>query len=87
MTVQDLLIQSGLDLDMSNGFINGISGIKNEGMSGWVFEVNNAPVMMPASEYIVNPQDQIRWKYIDFSKMMFNEHEQDLGEPVSGRRL
>lgn len=70
MTVEELLMQSGLDINVTNGFINGICGISNEGMSGWVFEVNNAPVMVPANQYIVNPSDQITWKYIDFSVMM-----------------
>ena len=86
MSVEDLLIQSGLDLDVRNGFINGISGIQNEGMSGWVFEVNNAPLMVPASEYIVNPTDQIKWKYVDFSKMMQPQTEEmQMEEPMVGR--
>ena len=75
LTVVDLLLQSGLEIVQTKGFINSINGIQNEGMSGWVFEVNNAPIMVPASEYIINPTDQITWKYVDFSKMMQEENE------------
>ena len=42
-------------------------------MSGWVFEVNNAPVMVSAADYIINPNEQITWKYIDFSKQNIEE--------------
>jgi len=73
MTVEQILMQSGLNINNSKGFIEGINGINNEGMSGWVFEVNNAPVMVSAAEYVVNPTDQITWKYVDFSKFMSEE--------------
>ena len=69
LTVEALLIQSGLKINNSLGFIESIEGIKNEGMSGWVFEVNDMPVMVSASEYVINPEDQITWKYVDFSKV------------------
>jgi len=74
MSVIDLLIQSGLEVNNSNNFIESIGGISNEGMSGWIFEVNSAPVMVPASEYIVSPNEQIVWKYIDFSKVEKEEN-------------
>ena len=45
-------------------------------MSGWVFEVNNAPIMVSASDYIINPSDQITWKYINFAEMRI-ENEND----------
>ena len=73
ISVEELLLKSGLTVIDSNGFVESIEGFKNEGMSGWVFEVNNAPIMVPASEYIVNPCDKITWKYVDFSKMIENE--------------
>ena len=73
VTIEQLLEQSGLMINNKDGFIESINGIKNEGMSGWVFEVNNVPVMVSASEYIVNPNEQITWKYVDFSKMMDEE--------------
>ena len=69
MTVIDFLLQTGINIDRKENFIQSINGISNQGMSGWVFEVNNAPVMVPASEYIMNPNEQITWKYVDFSKM------------------
>ena len=69
ISVEDLLIQSGLDINNSNGFIESINGISNQKMAGWVFEVNNAPVMVSAADYIINPNEQITWKYVDFSKM------------------
>ena len=65
-----MLIQSGLEINNSNGFIESINGIKNQGMAGWVFEVNNIPIMVSAAEYVINPSDQITWKYVDFSEMM-----------------
>lgn len=68
ISVQDLLLQSGLIVNNTNGFIESINGISNKDMSGWVFEVNDVPVMVSASEYIINPNDQITWKYVDFSK-------------------
>ena len=70
ITVEDMLIQSGLEINNSNGFIESINGIKNQGMAGWVFEVNNIPIMVSAAEYVINPSDQITWKYVDFSEMM-----------------
>ena len=69
ISVQDLLLQSGLIVNNTNDFIESINGISNKGMSGWVFEVNDVPVMVSASEYIINPNDQITWKYVDFSKI------------------
>lgn len=69
ISVQDLLLQSGLIVNNTNGFIESINGISNKDMSGWVFEVNDVPVMISASEYIINPNDQITWKYVDFSKI------------------
>ena len=75
ITVADLLINSGLDIINTQGFIESINGISNKGMSGWVFEVNNTPVMVSASEYIINPNEQITWKYIDFSKQNNNEEQ------------
>jgi len=69
VTVLDLLLNSGLDIKKCEGFIKGIAGINNQGMAGWVFEVNDVPVMVSASEFIVNADDHIKWKYVDFSKI------------------
>ncbi|MEE3343221.1 MAG: DUF4430 domain-containing protein [Bacilli bacterium] len=73
ITVEELLMNTGLIVNNINGFISSINGIENEKMSGWVFEVNDLPVMITASDYIVNPNEQITWKYIDFSKEKENE--------------
>ena len=78
MTVEELLLQSGLEINNANGFVESINGIENKGMSGWVFEVNNLPVMVPASKYVINPSDQITWKYVDFSKMMKEEQSNEI---------
>ena len=67
MSVEELLKRTGLPIINSQGFIESIAGINNQGMSGWVYEVNGAPVMISASDYIVNPEDQITWKYISFA--------------------
>ena len=73
MTVEELLMQTGLTINNTDGLIKSIEGIENKDMSGWVFEVNQAPVMIPASEYIINPNEQITWRYIDFSKENIKE--------------
>ena len=67
MTVEQLLKKTGLPIKDDLGFVESIAGINNQGMSGWVFEVNGAPVMVSAADYIVNPEDQITWKYINFT--------------------
>lgn len=84
ITVEEMLIQSGLEINNSNGFIESINGIENKGMSGWVFEVNNFPIMVSAAEYVINPSDQITWKYVDFSKMMEKDNiEKDNSKPLT----
>ena len=44
-------------------------------MSGWVYEVNNMPIMVSSSDYIVNPNETITWKYVDFSKIEEREEQ------------
>lgn len=66
MTVEELLKKTGLPIKDDLGFIESIAGINNQGMSGWVYEVNGAPIMVSASDYVVNPEDEITWKYINF---------------------
>ena len=69
ISVEELLLQTGLDINNSNGFIESINGIYNQGMAGWVYEVNDMPVMVSASDYIVKQNEKITWKYVDFSKI------------------
>ena len=68
MTVEELLKKTGLPvLESSNGFVESIAGFENNNNSHWwVYEVNGAPVMEAASDYIVSPEDQITWKYMYF---------------------
>ena len=73
ISVEDLLLQTGLNITNLNGFIESINGISNHGMSGWVYEINKASVMVSASDYIVNPNETIIWKYVDFSKLEAKE--------------
>ncbi len=75
ISVEELLLQTGLDINNSNGFIESINGIFNQGMSGWVYEVNNMPIMVSSSDYIVNPNETITWKYVDFSKIEEREEQ------------
>ena len=87
ITVEQLLLNSGLEINNSKGFIESINGISNEGMSGWVFEVNNSPVMVSAADYIINPNEQITWKYIDFSKMNIEEQTEDKENKIVKKRI
>ena len=56
-------------------------------MSGWVFEVNNAPVMVSAADYIINPNEQITWKYIDFSKQNIEEQTENKENKIVKKRI
>lgn len=67
MTVVELLKKTGLPIKDDLGFIESIAGINNQGMSGWVYEVNGSPIMISASDYVVNPEDEITWKYVNFA--------------------
>ena len=87
ITVEQLLLNSGLEINNSSGFIESINGISNEGMSGWIFEVNNAPVMVSAADYIINPNEQITWKYINFSKMNIEEQTEEKNSRIVKKRI
>lgn len=69
VTAEQLLLLSGLSVTYNQGFITSINGMCNVGMSGWIFEVNHTPIMISAKDYMVQPNDHITWRYIDFSKI------------------
>ena len=70
--LKKICAEQKIPVDDSNGYVKGINGIYEKScgdMSGWVYEVNNEPIM---TEYIVSEGDLITWKYVcDFSKLSF----------------
>ncbi len=57
---------SGVDYTASakyGGFVEAISGQANEGMSGWMFTVNDAIPSMGADQYALRDGDRIIWYY------------------------
>ncbi len=70
--LKKICAEQKIPVDDSNGYVKGINGIYEKScgdMSGWVYEVNNEPIM---TEYTVSEGDLISWKYIcDFSKLSF----------------
>lgn len=68
-TAFDLLKETGLDVDYTEYdfgvFINAIEGIENdeEKSMNWMYYVNGEKAEIGAGEYIVEPDDNIEWKY------------------------
>lgn len=64
--------EHNIQLDTEQGYAKGINYIYEKScgeMSGWIYEVNNEPIM---TEYTVSEGDLISWIYIcDFSQMSF----------------
>ena len=90
MTPYIFLKMTGLPIiESSEGFIQSIAGINNAGMSGWVYEVNGSPIMASATDYVINPEDQITWKYVSFEPIDLPLEETDemtmdvMEEPIS----
>ncbi len=56
--------ENNIHIDASDGYVKGINYIYEKScgeMSGWVYEVNNEPIM---TEYTVSEGNLITWKYI-----------------------
>lgn len=57
---------SGVDYNLSakfEGFVEAICGQANEGMSGWLFVVNNTVPSVGADQYTLKDGDRIIWYY------------------------
>lgn len=68
LTVAGALDATGLDWSYSEsfpGFIDQIDGIRNEGMAGWMYKVNEEVPGIPADEYELDSGDQVIWWYSD----------------------
>lgn len=44
--------------------IGGLAEKQHGGQSGWIFTVNGESVMKPSGKCILNPGDNVEWKYI-----------------------
>lgn len=66
MTVLGALDATGLPYTMSStwpDFVESISGLANEGMSGWCYTVNDTIPSVAAAKYTVKDGDRIIWYY------------------------
>ena len=84
MTVSEYLARTGLQVETDeNDFVQSINDIKSEGMMGWVFLVNGKFLPIPADQYIINPEDEITWKYVDGTSLMMDLMEDEKAERKS----
>lgn len=66
LTALGALDATGLDYKMSNrweGFVEEIAGQANEGMSGWMYKVNDTLPVVAAKDYVIKAGDRVIWWY------------------------
>lgn len=49
-------------------YVVSINGVKASGESGWVFEVNDEPIMEAAGKTMLKDGDEVSWEYTSWSE-------------------
>ncbi|MDY0235335.1 MAG: S-layer homology domain-containing protein [Gudongella sp.] len=84
LTALGALEETGLDYEVesNNSFVTEIEGIKNKGLSGWMFAVNGKAPGDPAIDTTIDDGDEILWYYSNSasSKVPDFPDEEDLEE-------
>ena len=48
-------------------YVVSINGVEATGDSGWVFEVNDEPIMVPAGQAMLKDGDEVSWEFTTWS--------------------